>query len=194
MTAPTWPLVIWPRHPLRTPARPVNAHELQRPDEDTLTRIDHLAVALQATMRLAGGVGIAAPQLAIGVAVAVIAPNPNGPATVLVNPTITDISTDTHYGPEGCLSLPGIGLPVERARHLDITYQDLHGDEHHEHFDGFAARVVSHEIDHLHGLLICDTCPAAARARFLRYWRCQALGLPDDPQLEQLHTQAEAMR
>lgn len=193
MTDPAWPIVIWPHPPLREATRRIADHELVHVD-DTLTRLDHIAAALEATMRLAGGVGIAAPQIGMALAVAVIAPDPDGPATVLVNPTITDIGTDTHYGPEGCLSLPSVGLPVERARHLAVAYQDVHGELYHEQFDGFAARVVSHEIDHLHGLLICDTCPPAARARFLRYWRCAALGLPDDPALEQLTARAEAMR
>ena len=113
------------------------------------------------TMEYAGGVGLAAPQLGIDLQLMVFGFDeseryPDAPAvprTVLLNPTITVLSEETEEGWEGCLSIPGLRGLV--PRHLQIRYAgfDPAGATIEREADGFHARVVQHEYDHLIGVL-----------------------------------------
>ena len=135
-------------------AKPVTAF-----DTDAL----HLLVVdLLDTMRAEHGAGLAAPQIGVDLQVVVFgsdAPNPRYPdapivpRTVLVNPVITPLDDAMEMGWEGCLSLPG--LRGEVPRHRRIRYQgfDPYGDAIDREVEGFHARVVQHECDHLWGKL-----------------------------------------
>jgi peptide deformylase len=113
------------------------------------------------TMAAEGGVGIAAPQIGVGLRVVVFGfehsqryPDaPAVPMTVLVNPLITPLSDETGDGWEGCLSVPGLRGVV--PRHTHIRYQGFtpDGDPIDRIAAGFHARVVQHECDHLDGTL-----------------------------------------
>ena len=75
------------------------------------------------------------------------------PLTVLVNPVITPIGEETNLGFEACLSVPGMAGPVRRFNQVHVTYQTLAGEDVAFDAEGFHARVIQHECDHLDGVL-----------------------------------------
>jgi len=123
-----------------------------------------LAADLLATMEASGGVGIAAPQVAVGQRVIVVAsrPNaryPNAPLMeplALVNPELLWASADQEEGWEGCLSIPGLRGLVPRAAKVGVRYTDPEGAVVEREFAGFPARIFQHELDHLNGLFFTD--------------------------------------
>ncbi|WP_149549106.1 peptide deformylase [Streptomyces marokkonensis] len=125
--------------------------------------------ALRITMRAAPGVGLAAPQVGVGLRIAVIedpAPVPEEvrlargrvpqPFRVLVNPVYEPVGTGRAAFFEGCLSVPGYQAVVARAAEVRLTGQDEHGRALDEVFTGWPARIVQHETDHLDGTLYLD--------------------------------------
>ena len=123
--------------------------------------LDGLIEDMFDTMVAAGGVGLAAPQIGIGLQVVIFGfdeseryPDAEAvPQTILINPQITPLSTQEEAGWEGCLSLPG--LRGEVSRFVGIHYRgfDAQGLPIDRRVDGFHARVVQHECDHLIGKL-----------------------------------------
>lgn len=122
----------------------------------------HALVAdLEETMRHLDGAGLAAPQIGVGLRVVIFGFAHNArypeadevPYTVLVNPTLTPLSEEMEDGWEGCLSVPGLRGVVPRWRHLRYTGFDAHGKAIDRSVEGFHARVVQHECDHLDGIL-----------------------------------------
>lgn len=113
------------------------------------------------TMQAAQGAGLAAPQIGVPLRVVIFGfeRNPRYPAaeavpfTVLCNPVLTPMGTDMEDGWEGCLSVPGLRGLVPRYRRLRYTGFDAHGAPIDRTVDGFHARVVQHECDHLDGVL-----------------------------------------
>jgi peptide deformylase len=113
------------------------------------------------TMRAANGAGLAAPQIGVDLAVVIFGferldryPDaPAVPRTVLVNPTITPLSHDEEEGWEGCLSVPGLRGVVPRFARIRYTGFDQWGAPIDREAQGFHARVVQHECDHLVGKL-----------------------------------------
>lgn len=114
------------------------------------------------TMRSVNGAGLAAPQIGIDLQLVIFgtdAPNPRYPdaplipRTVLLNPVITPLSQLEEDGWEGCLSVPGLRGVVPRFSQLRYTGFDQYGDAIDRTVDGFHARVVQHECDHLIGKL-----------------------------------------
>jgi peptide deformylase len=132
-----------------------------------VTRFDtdeiHLLVSdMFDTMRAVNGAGLAAPQIAVDLQLVIFgtdAPNPRYPdaplvpRTVLLNPVITPIGDEEEEGWEGCLSVPGLRGVVPRWSRIRYTGFDQYGDPNHRTVDGFPARVVQHECDHLVGKL-----------------------------------------
>ncbi|MGW6294929.1 peptide deformylase [Streptomyces sp. NPDC055058] len=125
--------------------------------------------ALRLTMRAAPGVGLAAPQVGVGLRIAVIedpAPVPEEvrrvrgrvpqPFRVLVNPSYTPVGSGRAAFFEGCLSVPGYQAVVARPTEVRLTGQDEHGQALDEVFSGWPARIVQHETDHLDGILYLD--------------------------------------
>jgi peptide deformylase len=123
----------------------------------------HLLVAdMFDTMRAVNGAGLAAPQIAVDLQLVIFgtdAPNPRYPdaplvpRTVLLNPVITPIGDEEQEGWEGCLSVPGLRGVVPRWSRIRYTGFDPYGDPIDRTVDGFHARVVQHECDHLAGVL-----------------------------------------
>lgn len=113
------------------------------------------------TMKLAGGVGIAAPQIGVSLQVVIFgfersARYPEAepvPTTVLINPVITPICDEETLGWEGCLSVPGFRGEVPRYNCIRYSGFDQHGNPIDRTVEGFHARVVQHECDHLVGRL-----------------------------------------
>ncbi len=137
---------------LREVARPV-----ARFDEELLA----LIADMDDTMRAQHGAGIAAPQIGVGVRVVIfeLRDNPRYPHikpvpyTVLVNPTLTALTQEQQDGWEGCLSVPGMRGLVPRFTHLRYQGFDAYGTPFERTVEGFHARVVQHEVDHLDGIL-----------------------------------------
>ncbi len=127
-----------------------------------------LASAMIATMLERSGVGIAAPQVYISKRVIIVASRPNlrypdAPemdAVVMVNPEILEQSDVTVLGEEGCLSVPNERGQVQRAQSIKVLYHTLTGEVMESTFEGFPARIVQHEIDHLNGILFVDRLSA----------------------------------
>ena len=113
------------------------------------------------TMRELGGAGIAAPQIGVSARVVIfeLRDNPRYPHltpvpyTVLVNPRLTPLGSEQEEGWEGCLSVPGMRGLVPRYRRLRYRGFDQQGGEIDRTVEGFHARVVQHEVDHLDGIL-----------------------------------------
>ncbi len=113
------------------------------------------------TMAAAGGVGLAAPQIGVGLQVVVFGFEQSErypeaaavPQTILINPEITPLSTQEELGWEGCLSVPGLRGEVPRFARIRYRGFDEQGAAIDRTVDGFHARVVQHECDHLIGTL-----------------------------------------
>ncbi len=114
------------------------------------------------TMQAANGAGLAAPQIGVNLQVVIFGsgePNPRYPdapavpRTVLLNPVITPVGEDEEEGWEGCLSVPGLRGVVPRWRRIRYSGVDLQGQAIERDAEGFHARVVQHECDHLMGTL-----------------------------------------
>jgi len=129
------------------------------------------AERMVAIMRGAMGVGLAATQLGVLRRLLVFQAGPDARATAVANPEIEWISAELEVAEEGCLSLPGIGLDVERPLHARVRGRDVHGEELLVEASGLEARVLQHEIDHLDGVLILDRTERDQRKAALRALR-----------------------
>jgi peptide deformylase len=120
-----------------------------------------LIADMDETMRALSGAGIAAPQIGVSLRVVIfeITENPRYPHvapipyTVLINPEVTALDTTEEAGWEGCLSVPGMRGLVPRARRVRYQGFDPSGAPIDRTVEGFHARVVQHEVDHLDGIL-----------------------------------------
>ena len=119
------------------------------------------------------GVGLAAPQLGISQRVLVYRIGQDAPAIALVNPEVDWKGDESEQLEEGCLSIPGIQLDVDRPVHVRVRARDEQGDERTVEASGLEARVIQHEIDHLDGVLILDRASREARKEAIRTLREQ---------------------
>jgi peptide deformylase len=122
-------------------------------------------------MNDAFGVGLAAPQLGISQRVLVYRVGPDAPVVALVNPRLEWESQDAEVLDEGCLSIPGITVDVERPVHVRVRAVDEQGEERSVEASGLEARVIQHELDHLDGVLILDRTSREERRRAMRELR-----------------------
>lgn len=125
-----------------------------------------LSEAMVKIMREYNGMGLAAPQINQSVRLIVIEYEPNKkgeysersesaiPLTILVNPSVTDSSRQTDWMDEGCLSIPGVEVPVQRPKEVNVLAQDTAGNRVKIRAKGLYARILQHEIDHLDGILM----------------------------------------
>ncbi len=126
--------------------------------------LEDLIDDLRITMAERDGAGLAAPQIGVPLRVVIygITANPRYPQappipeTVLINPVLTPIGEACEPGWEGCLSVPGLRGQVRRWQRLQVTWRDADGRHRERVVEGFHARVVQHECDHLDGLLFVD--------------------------------------
>lgn len=141
---------------LRSPAQ-----SIQNIDDPQL---QHLIDDLLATAVAKNGVGIAAPQVASGLQLFIVASRPNSrypqaptmTPTAMINPCILNYSDEQVKGWEGCLSVPGQRGFVLRAREIEVSYLDRHGQDHQHYLHDFVARIFQHEYDHLQGKVFLD--------------------------------------
>ena len=147
---------------LRSKALPVTrfddtlAHELQRMGQ---------------LMDDAIGLGLAATQVGVMHRVLVYRVGPDAPLVAVVNPELEWTSAELETAEEGCLSLPGVAVDVDRSVHARVRAQDGHGEPILIEASGLEARVLQHEMDHLDGVLIIDRIPKDQRKEALRVLR-----------------------
>ena len=122
-------------------------------------------------MRDGLGIGLAATQLGVMHRVLVYRLGTDAPLAPLVNPEVEWRGKETEILEEGCLSLPGIHVDVERPVHVRVRAQDEHGDDLTIEATGLEARVIQHEIDHLDGVLILDRTTREERKQAMRALR-----------------------
>ena len=123
--------------------------------------LDSLIADMFDTMHAANGAGLAAPQIGVDLQLVIYGFKQNArypeapmvPETVLINPVLTPLSQEMEEGFEGCLSVPGLRGSVPRWTRLHYEGVDQFGHAIRRDVDGFHARVVQHEVDHLHGIL-----------------------------------------
>jgi peptide deformylase len=142
------------------------------------TPVDHFDDSLRRqASRMAGimhdalGVGLAAPQLGISQRLLVYRVGPDAPVTVLANPELEWASGEVELGEEGCLSIPGVLVDVDRPVYVRVRGLDEEGEERVVEASGLEARVIQHEIDHLDGVLILERTSREERKRALRELR-----------------------
>ena len=142
-----------------------HAHEVTQFDRG----LRKLAKRMIRTMHDAPGVGLAAPQ--VGVLQRMLVYDVDDDPRILVNPVLDEFSVETDEYDEGCLSVPGVTMPVERSISVRVRGLDEYGEPVDFFADGFEARVIQHEKDHLDGVLIVDRTSRSARAAALRALR-----------------------
>jgi len=117
------------------------------------------------------GVGLAAPQLGVSQRLLIYRVGTDAPVIALANPEFEWQSEDQDVLEEGCLSLPGIQVDVERPLHVRVRGSDEHGDARSIEASGLEARVIQHEMDHLDGVLILDRTTREQRREAMRQLR-----------------------
>jgi peptide deformylase len=147
---------------LRAKALPV-----ERFDRTLEREVERMGVLMHDAL----GVGLAATQLGVLHRVLVYRAYSEDPLTVLVNPVLEWESEERESAEEGCLSLPGVHVEVERAARVRVRAQDEHGEELEVEAEGLTARVIQHEIDHLDGVLILDRTSREERKYAMRAMR-----------------------
>jgi len=162
---------------LLTPAEPVTDFDAE---------LRRLVADLTDTMRDAPGVGLAAPQ--IGVGLRVFTYYVDDVLGHLINPDL-DLSEGTETDDEGCLSFPGISYPTKRSYGVVATGFDMHGEPVRLEGSGLLARCVQHETDHLDGILFIDRMDAEQRKlamkeiRAAEWWGVQIPAVKISPHL-----------
>ncbi len=156
-------------HPaVRAAARPV------RPDDLKGRDVQRLIDDMVETMREYDGVGLAAPQVHVGLRLAVLEVSATDkraedavPLTVIVNPRLTPGEGAPRHGWEGCLSIPDLRGIVPRAVTVTLEALDRHGRPFRREASGFHARVLQHECDHLDGIVYLDRMDGLRSLAFL---------------------------
>ena len=159
---------------LRTRARPVEVFDAALAEE---------VRRMGALMDDALGIGLAATQLGVMHRVLVYRVDQDAPLGVLVNPVIEWRGDEVESLEEGCLSLPGVGVEVERPVRVRVTALDEQGSPLLVEASGLEARVIQHEVDHLDGVLILDRTSRDQRKQAMRAMR-EAMaghGEPEQP-------------
>jgi peptide deformylase len=133
------------------PALRLSAREVTEFDDDLRRLVDRMI----ALMHDAQGVGLAATQVGVLRRVFVFEPDDQGPRAI-VNPVAVSRGGELETDDEGCLSLQGVRVPVERSTEFVLEGKDPNGEDVRHDLTGYAARVAQHEFDHLDGVMIID--------------------------------------
>jgi peptide deformylase len=129
-------------------------------------------------MHDAYGIGLAATQLGVMHRVLVYRVEPDAPVAALVNPELEWSGRETEVSDEGCLSLPGVLVEVDRPVHVRVRARDERGEPVLVEASGLEARVIQHEMDHLDGVLILDRTTRDQRKQAMRVLREAAEAAP----------------
>ncbi|HEX4033351.1 MAG TPA: peptide deformylase [Solirubrobacteraceae bacterium] len=126
---------------------------------------------MRAIMDGAVGIGLAATQIGTLARVLVYRVEAESPTMAVINPRIEWSGEEKATMEEGCLSIPGVRVDVERPLHIRVGSVDEYGDARTIEASGLEARVLAHEIDHLDGVLMLDRVDKAQRREAMRTWR-----------------------
>jgi peptide deformylase len=151
------------------PVLRMKAREVEAFDEDLAKLVERL----NGLLGDASGVGLAATQIGVLRRVFVFLPDPEKEPVALVNPRISEASDEREPDDEGCLSLQGVVIPVERNLSITLEGSDPEGNEVRLELEGLPARIAQHELDHLDGVLILDRTTPEARREALAILRPQ---------------------
>jgi peptide deformylase len=151
------------------PVLRMKANDVESFDED-LTR---LIERLEHLLHDANGLGLAATQLGVLRRVFVFQPDPEEEPRPLINPRVTAHADERVSDDEGCLSLQGVVIPVERYQRITVEASDPEGNDVKLELEGLPARIAQHELDHLDGILILDRTTPEARREALGLLRPQ---------------------
>ena len=174
---------------LRKQSRPLTKEEISSPS------IQQLIEVMRETMHEAPGVGLAAPQIGVSIQLAVIEDRAEYltrlsadelaeyqraaiPFHVIINPKLTFVDDSSAEFFEGCLSVAGFSAVVDRALNVRVECLNERGEEVTINAQGWYARILQHEIDHLNGILYIDrmkTRTLATTENMLRFWRDQSI-------------------
>ncbi|MBI2577330.1 MAG: peptide deformylase [Candidatus Wildermuthbacteria bacterium] len=139
------PIVKYPQEILRKPSQPI----------ETITpQIQQLIPRMVEAMKENKGIGLAGPQIDIAKQVIIVQDSRSSHG--FINPKILSKSKEQSVEEEGCLSLPGIFLPIRRSEKVEVTCLTPDGREVRIEAEGLIARIFQHEIDHINGFLIID--------------------------------------
>jgi peptide deformylase len=152
------------------PALRLRANEVEDFDDD-LRRLVERMIAL---MHDAQGVGLAATQVGVLRRLFVYQPDEEGPRAI-VNPVVAERGEETSSDEEGCLSLQGVRVPVDRTTRIVLEGKDENGADVRVELEEYAARIVQHELDHLDGVLIIDRTDDEHRKEALATLRPRAV-------------------
>lgn len=157
----TLPIVLSPDPGLRQVCEPCEVGD---------PALKKLAKQMIETMYANTGCGLAAPQIGLNKRFVVIDcsdPDDEPAPLCLVNPEIVELSGDMVKAEEGCLSCPGISVPIKRHEIAKVRYFDLDGIEREVESDGLLGRCLQHEIDHLDGRTLFESCSPIDRIKAL---------------------------
>jgi peptide deformylase len=137
----------------------MQAREVDAFDDD----LSRLVERMTRLMTDANGVGLAATQVGVLRRVFIFRPRDEEVTSVVVNPRLASEAGETEVDDEGCLSLQGVLVPVERSLRVTVEGSDERGEDVRYELEALAARVAQHELDHLDGVLILDRTTAESR-------------------------------
>lgn len=154
--------------------------------------LERLSKQMLHAMYKNNGCGLAAPQVGVTKRLVVMDVDYDGEHNstkeplVMVNPEIVELQGEPEVGGEGCLSCPGVSVPIARQPWARVRYYDLAGELWEIEGDGLLARCAQHEIDHLNGRTLFESCDPATRIEALRaYEEAKAAGAkPGDTSIE----------
>jgi peptide deformylase len=156
------PILVAPHKTLKTKARDVNTGDMDL--------VRGIAPRMFAAMYKAPGIGLAAPQVDLGLRFFIVdlMPNEKPAPIVLINPVIEKVSEEWATREEGCLSLPNQYADVTRPAMVRMSYSDLDGRRHDIDAEGLMAACLQHELDHLDGILFVDHLSLLKRNMIMR--------------------------
>ena len=153
------------------PALRLRANEVESFDDD----LKRLAERMKSLMHDARGVGLAGTQVGVLQRIFVFQTDEDEEARAVVNPRMVETGGDLESEEEGCLSLQGVRVPVQRPTKVTLEGQDENGEQLRLELEGLGARVVQHEMDHLDGVLILDRTDPESRRQALGVLRPQPI-------------------
>ncbi|HEY2638219.1 MAG TPA: peptide deformylase [Solirubrobacteraceae bacterium] len=149
------------------PALKTKARRVERFDDELKAEVARMAGLMEDAL----GIGLAGPQVGHLRRLLVYRASPDAPVTALVNPELEWSGKDLETAEEGCLSLQGVHVDVERPVNVRVRAQDESGDETLIEASGLEARVIQHEMDHLDGVLILERTSREQRKEAMRILR-----------------------
>lgn len=163
----TFPIRVFGDPVLRTPAKPVDEID---------DKIRKLVADMIETMYEAPGVGLAAPQIGVGLRVAVFDNGDGAGARTMINPEMLEMEGEWEFE-EGCLSVPGHWWTLTRPAYVKVRCLDSEAEEVTYEGDELLGRVLQHEYQHLDGILIIDQLGRRERKKVLKELSEKALGI-----------------